>query len=139
LDIFTDPLASPTGFPFKVARLTGTISEPAVYAARERVCDLGYLRQTYRKADGTLGYRCPAEPENQYVSKGGALEDTIGRKCVCNGLLSTISLGQVVDEGEIEPALITAGNDVSGLGRLFSAERTSYRATDVIAYLLAAC
>ena len=43
---------------------------------------------------------------------------------------------QVLDEGEIEPALITAGNDVSGLGRLFSAERTSYRATDVIAYLL---
>lgn len=136
LDIFTDPLASPTGFPFKVARLTGTVSEPAVYAARERVCDLGYLRQTYRKADGTLGYRCPAEPENQYVSKGGALEDTIGRKCVCNGLLSTISLGQVLDEGEIEPALITAGNDACGLSRLFSAERTSYRATDVIAYLL---
>ena len=32
--VFTDPLASPTGFPFKVARLEGTNSEPAMYAER---------------------------------------------------------------------------------------------------------
>ena len=39
--VFTDPLASPTGFPFKVLGLEGTLSEPAVYARRERLCDLG--------------------------------------------------------------------------------------------------
>jgi len=136
LEIFTDPQASPTGFPFKVARLAGTVSDPAVYAARERVCDLGYLRQAYRKPDGTLGYRCPAEPEDHYTAKGGSLADTIGRKCVCNGLLSTIGLGQVLAEGKVEPAMITAGNDATGLARLFSAEQTSYTASDVIAYLL---
>jgi nitronate monooxygenase len=136
LDIFTDPLASPTGFPFKVARLAGTISEATVYAARERGCDLGYLRQAYRKADGTVGYRCPAELEINYVAKGGALADTIGRKCVCNGLLSTIGLGQVLADNAIEPAMITAGNDATSLGRLFSQGQASYTANDVIAYLL---
>lgn len=136
LDIFTDPLASPTGFPFKVARLAGTVSDPAIYAARERVCDLGYLRQTYRKPDGTPGYRCPAEPENHYVAKGGALADTVGRKCVCNGLLSTIGLGQVLAGDNVEPAMITAGNDAVALGRLFSSGQTTYTASDVIAYLL---
>ncbi len=32
-EVFTDPLASPTGFPFKVAQLAGTMSDPAVYAS----------------------------------------------------------------------------------------------------------
>jgi NAD(P)H-dependent flavin oxidoreductase YrpB (nitropropane dioxygenase family) len=43
--VFTDPLASPTGFPFKVVRLPGSASEAAEYAARPRICDLGYLRE----------------------------------------------------------------------------------------------
>jgi NAD(P)H-dependent flavin oxidoreductase YrpB (nitropropane dioxygenase family) len=70
--VFTDPVASPTGFPFKVLRLDGTLSDPAVYALRERRCDLGYLRELYRRSDGTIGYRCPAEPVEDYVRKGGA-------------------------------------------------------------------
>src|ERR1019366_4384739 len=37
---FTDPAASPTGFPFKVAELAGPLSEAATYAAREKICDL---------------------------------------------------------------------------------------------------
>ena len=44
--VFTDPLASPTGFPFKVVDLPGSLSDPEAYAARTRVCDLGYLRDT---------------------------------------------------------------------------------------------
>ena len=62
---------------------------------RCRVCDLGYLRHPYRKEDGTLGYRCPAEPVANYIRKGGQEQDAQGRKCVCNGLLATIGLGQV--------------------------------------------
>jgi nitronate monooxygenase len=42
-DVYTDALASPTGFPFKVLRLKGSLSEQEVYHQRERVCDLGYL------------------------------------------------------------------------------------------------
>ena len=53
--IFTDPRSSPTGFPFKAARLSGTISEEALYLSRKRICDLGYLRHAYQKPDGSVG------------------------------------------------------------------------------------
>lgn len=136
LDVFTDPLASPTGFPFKVVRMRGTVSDPEIYAARRRVCDLGYLRHAYRKLDGTLGYRCPAEPENQFILKGGVQEETVGRKCVCNGLLATIDLGQLQSEFTLEPPLLTAGDDAVGLNRFISANKPGYTAADVIGYLL---
>jgi len=69
--VFTDPVASPTGFPFKVAQLENTLSNAANYHARHRICDLGYLRHLYRRPDGTIGYRCPAEPLEHYRRKGG--------------------------------------------------------------------
>jgi len=134
--VFTDPQASPTGFPFKVLGLAATLSEPAVYAARERICDLGYLRQAFTKPDGSVGYRCAGEAVDAYVRKGGDQADTLGRKCLCNGLLATAGLGQR-HGGVEEPALITAGNDVTALDRFLPAGRDSYRAADVIAALLA--
>ena len=48
-EVFTDPLASPTGFPFKVAQLEGTSSALKIYEQRNRVCDLGYLREPYAR------------------------------------------------------------------------------------------
>ena len=136
LDVFTDPLASPTGFPFKVLRLANTASEPDVCASRRRVCDLGYLRRVYRKADGRLGYRCPGEPAEQFIAKGGDPAETAGRKCVCNGLIATIGLGQVLADGQCEPALVTAGDDVLGLERFLSPGKDTYSAIDVVRYLL---
>ena len=44
--VFTDRLASPTGFPFKVAQLEGTSSEREIYEERTRICDLGYSART---------------------------------------------------------------------------------------------
>jgi hypothetical protein len=35
----------PTGFPFKVHQLEGALSDHGVPDARERKCELGYLRQ----------------------------------------------------------------------------------------------
>jgi nitronate monooxygenase len=134
--VFTDPVASPTGFPFKVVQLADTISSAEVYAARSRICDLGYLRHPYRKEDGSLGYRCPAEPVEDYLRKGGALEDTIGRKCVCNGLLATMGLGQVFNRTDGEKPLVTAGDDLVHLKRFLKPNARSYRAADVIASLL---
>lgn len=134
--VFTDPGASPTGFPFKVVQLPGTLSEPSVYAARERICDLGYLRQAYRKVDGTLGYRCPSEPVENYVRKGGDIADTAGRKCLCNGLTSNIGLGQIQSDGQQEKPLLTAGDEVSEIARFLSPGRDSYSAADVIAAVL---
>jgi nitronate monooxygenase len=134
--VFTDPIASPTGFPFKVVQLDESISSTEVYETRNRICDLGYLRVAYRKQDGSLGYRCPAEPVEDYLRKGGALEDTIGRKCVCNGLLATMGLGQVFGPHAGEPPLVTAGDDLVHLRQYLKPGARSYRATDVIASLL---
>lgn len=136
IDVFTDPVASPTGFPFKVARLEGTLSDDQVYLDRHRVCDLGYLRRVYRRVDDTLGYRCPGEPEDHFESKGGERCDTAGRKCICNGLLATIGLGQVQPGGYHEPPLVTVGDDVVGLGRFVQADRETYSAADVLRVLL---
>lgn len=134
--VVTDPFASPTGFPFKVLQLEGTLSEAAVYDSRARRCDLGYLRELYRREDGTLGYRCPAEPVGDYVRKGGRVEDTEGRKCVCNGLLATIGLGQRRD-ALVEAAILTSGVDLPEIGRFFTGGRRRYSAADVVAYLTA--
>lgn len=137
LKVKTDPLASPTGFPFKVLDIEGSVSRPAVYTERVRVCDLGYLRHPYRKEDGTLGYRCPAEAIPNYVRKGGDEADVCGRKCVCNGLVATAGFAQVLGEGKIEPPLLTAGDDVVNLQRFLKPGAKTYTAKDVIDALLA--
>jgi nitronate monooxygenase len=136
LRVFTDPVASPTGFPLKVLELGGTLSEASHYESRTRICDLGYLRHLYRKADGTLGYRCPAEPVEDYLKKGGNLEDTKGRKCVCNGLGATVGVGQVRSELDRELALMTAGNDAAQIARYLQPGRDSYTAAEVMYHLL---
>lgn len=134
--VFTDPVASPTGFPFKVAQVQETLSSAQVYEARRRVCDLGYLRHLYRKADGTIGYRCPAEPIENFLHKGGSAEQTVGRKCVCNGLPSTVGIGQVRVGAVEEPALVTAGDDLARLAQFLSPGSDSYSAADVVRQLL---
>ena len=134
--VFTDPVVSPTGFPFKVAKLEGTLSETSVYEKRRKCCDLGYLRENYLKEDGTIGYRCPAESEAAYVAKGGKLEDTIGRKCVCNGLFGNIGLGQIMPDGTREPGIVTLGDDFANIGQFCSLEHPDYTAADVVRHLL---
>jgi len=135
LRVFTDPLASPTGFPFKVLQLLGTLSDEVKYYARERICDLGYLREAYRKPDGSTGYRCAGEPVGDYVRKGGAEADTVGRKCLCNGLMATVGLGQQRPGGPEDP-ILTAGDEVVHLARYLPESRDAYGAADVIRWLL---
>lgn len=134
--VYTDPLASPTGFPFKVVQLKGTNSEPEVYAARKRVCDLGYLREPYALENGNVGYRCSAEPEQNYLNKGGKIEETVGRKCLCNGLLANIGNAQVRKDMSVEPILLTAGDELKTVGQFLSLGRSSYGVTDVVKILL---
>ncbi|TVR17872.1 MAG: nitronate monooxygenase, partial [Planctomycetota bacterium] len=52
LRVYTDAVASPTGFPFKVAVLPNTLSDADLYGLRQRVCNQGSLRQAYRRSDG---------------------------------------------------------------------------------------
>jgi nitronate monooxygenase len=137
-EVFTDPLASPTGFPFKVAQLEGTTSAPNIYEARNRTCDLGYLREPYAVGEGEIGYRCSAEPVDNYLAKGGKIEDTMGRKCLCNTLMANIGLAQTRRDGSVEPALITVGDDLNTIARFLAPGRESYSAADVVERLLAA-
>lgn len=135
LDIFTDPRGSPTGFPFKVARLEGTLSDPALAAKRTRICDLGYLREPYRKADGSLGYRCASEPVDAFVKKGGKLEDTVGRLCLCNGMQANIGLGQWQATGEFELPILTLGDNLDCVRRLVGVHGEAYSARQVFDFL----
>ncbi len=136
VQVFTDPVASPTGFPFKVVRLSGTLTEEDVYEERERICDLAYLRHAYQDADGSVGWRCPAEPVADYVRKGGDEEETIGRKCLCNALLANIGLPQVRKEIGVEKALVTSGLDAQNLSRFLQRKTLSYSAREIVEYLL---
>jgi nitronate monooxygenase len=132
VDVRTDPRASPTGYPFKLVEIAGL---PTQDETRTRQCDLGYLRSAYRRPDGRLGYRCPAEPVADYVAKGGDAANTVGRRCLCNGLVADVGHPQQREEGEELP-LLTAGDDLRSLGQ-FLAGRTRYAASDVVAHLLA--
>ncbi len=134
--VFTDPLASPTSFPFKVAPVEGTMSDPAVYEARPRICDLGYLREAYKASDGTAGFRCAAEPETTFVAKGGDPAESPGRKCLCNALMANIGLGQVRNAKWVEQGIVTAGNDVAHLARFLPPTGLHYSAADVLRHLL---
>ena len=134
LEIRTEPLASPTGFPFKIAQLPGTLADRATYRSRRRVCDLGYLRAPFVKANGEIGYRCPAEPTASYVRKGGRREETSDRLCLCNGLVATIGLAQLRRE-VAEPPLVTLGADLTGARALLERHPGGWTARDVVAYL----
>jgi len=135
--VVTDPLASPTSFPFKVVRVEGSNSEPDVYASRPRICDLGYLREAYRTEEGEVDYRCAGEPVTTYVAKGGKPENTVGRKCLCNGLMANIGHAQVRAGNRVERGLITSGDDVTSLGVFLDAGPV-YSAAHVVAKLTAA-
>jgi NAD(P)H-dependent flavin oxidoreductase YrpB (nitropropane dioxygenase family) len=135
-EVRTDPRASSTGYPFKVASVPGTNSEAEAYAMRHRVCDHGYLREAYIRSDRSIGYRCAAEPVDQYVAKGGRVEDTVGRKCLCNGLLATIGLGQIQKDGGRELPLVTSGDEIDAIAKLLRDDTGDYSAADVMDYLL---
>ena len=132
VDVITDPRASPTGYPFKVVEWA---RDGRQMLERKRICDLGYLRVAYKAPDGRIGYRCAAEPVDDYVRKGGAEADTQGRKCLCNALTANVGLAQLRGSGQVERPLLTSGDDLKTIDR-FLGTRTSYSAGDVIDYLL---
>ncbi len=135
LEVRTDAAASPTGFPFKVAQLTGTLSDTAVYDARPRLCDLGYLRTPYVRDTGSVGYRCPAEPVHMYVKKGGDEADTKGRVCLCNALTADVGIGQTRANGYTEDPLVTLGTDLSGATRLLEIHPDGWTARQAVDWL----
>ncbi len=135
-EVLTDPLASPSGFPFKVVEMEGSVSEKEIYEARPRICDIGCLRRTYVKGNGDFGYHCPSEDVYTFLKKGGKIEDTVGRKCICNGLVATIGFPQVRPSGYLEVPIVTAGDDLKLIARFLKDDKLYYSAEDVIRYIL---
>jgi nitronate monooxygenase len=135
-EVYTDPLASPTGFPFKVVQIPASISDDNVYAARPRICDLGYLREPYKIADGQVGWRCASEPTNIFTKKGGELQETVGRKCICNALIATAGHPQIRAKKWIEQGIVTSGDDLPAVLQFLHADGTAYTAADVVTHLL---
>ncbi len=130
-EVFTDPRASPTGYPFKVLDLDGRGKRET---KRERVCDLGYLRVPRMGPEGKIIYLCSAEPVDTYVAKGGDIADTEGRECLCNGLMSDAGHATPRD-GYDEPPFITSGDDLEGV-KLLSSAYGAYSAADALHWLL---
>lgn len=138
LEVRTDPKASPTGFPFKVVTMPETVSELDTYEDRPRLCDLGYLRVPFEKKPGTFGYRCPAEPKDVWIRKGGTAEAAEDRKCLCNGLMAAVDLGQTRPDGFVEQPLLTLGSDLAGAKVLISIHPAGWTAAVAVNYLLSA-
>ena len=134
-EVHTDPFVSPTGYPFKVVQMEGTMSDPEIYDERVRLCDVGLLRTLYKDDDNKIGYRCPAEPEDQYLKKGGKPEDLAGRGCLCNNLGASAGFPQQRADGYIEQPLVTSGKGLPSLGKFFRPGERSYTVKDVLDYL----
>ena len=136
IQVFTSPKASPTGFPFKVALVPGTMSDPDIYQERKRICDIGLLRTMFKDPKGNINYRCPAEPVDDYLRKGGNPEDTEGRTCLCNNLLAAAGFPQQRKDGYVEVPIVTSGDDLLEIGQFVKPDRRSYSAQDVLNFLL---
>jgi NAD(P)H-dependent flavin oxidoreductase YrpB (nitropropane dioxygenase family) len=134
LSIQTDFAASPTGYPFKLAYLSQRRDTDTAMDERCRVCDLGYLRRPCGTDEGGITYRCPGEPVDAFVRKGGEENETYGRQCLCNGLLAAAGLAQT-RRGVTEPPILTIGEDLDFVSRIVKDGNPSFSASDVIDYL----
>lgn len=133
LEVITSAVASPTGYPFQVVQIPGTLSEKEVYEDRDRVCSKGYLVEVRMSAEGKPIFLCPAEPVKAYVRKGGDIKETEGRVCLCNGLAAAVGQGQTD-----EPAIFTLGKDIKPVRKLMEKSLHadgSYSAEDVIGFI----
>lgn len=130
LDVFTSPIASPTGFPFNVAQLSRTLSDPEVYAEKPRLCPYGYLDilAMYKER---LVFRCSAEPDADFERKGGNPEKTKGRQCLCAGLAAAVNHGK-----DGAPMIVTFGKKYGFARELMKTLTDTFTAEDVVKYML---
>lgn len=138
LEVKTSATASPSGFPFQVVQLRGTLSDPCVYESRTRICNIGHLAEAYQKEGGGIGFRCPGEPVEAFVRKGGDISETVGKICLCNGLGAAAGYGHMGANGP-EPIIVTLGKDVEFYGQMAVRPDGGYSAEDVVRYMLREC
>lgn len=130
LKVKCDPDVSPSGYPFMVVQLDGTLSQEEIYNERPRSCKYGFLAQAYQKSDNSIGFRCPAESIEVYVRKGGGVKNTKGKVCLCAALVATA--GHASDEYPI----ITLGKVLDPVSKLMeNKEDGKYSAEDVLRFI----
>lgn len=137
-------LVSPTGFSFKVVQLDGTLADQEVFERRRRICDIGLLQQVGvsapdERGERALFQRCAAGPVEGYVGKRGLARNTEERRCLCNGLLACVGLGQIKErDGQHveEPGIVTLGDQLDGIRRLSRNGQVHYWAADVVSDIL---
>ena len=108
------------------------------------ICDLGVLQQWGVSKAGDDGHAhahasLPLRPDRQLREPAGLERSTEQRRCLCNGLLACVGLGQVHRHAggfNEEPAIITLGNHLDGARRLSRQGQAHYWARDVVADIL---
>lgn len=132
LTVYTDPVLSPTGFPFCVAQLPGTLSDKKLNQENDehRACTHGYLAQAFQDAEGKIGFKCPAEPVDAYVRKGGKKEDTEGRTCLCVGLFAAAG------HADNKTPIVTLGKELGAVKKVIdNKEGGNYSAEDALRFV----
>jgi nitronate monooxygenase len=71
-----------------------------------------------------------------FVSKGGDVKDTVGRKCICNALMATAGFPQVRAGKHVEAGIVTSGDALTEIERFLPEGAEGYRAADVVRALL---
>jgi hypothetical protein len=72
-----------------------------------------------------------------YLRKGGSVDDTVARKCLCNALTANVGLAQTRRDGYVEPPLVTLGSDLDAAQILAARHPAGWHASDVVDWLLA--
>lgn len=133
--VMASPTVSPSGFPFQVVQLKGTLSDPNALDNMQRKCDHGYMVVAHKMESGAIGFRCPAEPIDVHVKKGGKVEDTKNRVCICKALSATAKDG-ISAEVPYVGNIVTLGKDQSFRDLLLISPDGAYSAEDVIRWIL---
>ena len=88
--------------------------------------------------DGRTALRCASEPVDDYQRKGGKIEATVGKKCLCNALMANVGQAQIQKTGFTETPMLTSGDEVVMVLRFLKDGSTSYTAKQVIDFLRSA-
>ena len=63
------------------------------------------------------------------------MQDTVGRKCLCNALAANVGLGQTRRDGYAEMPLLTLGADLDGARHLLKRHPGGWTAAQAVAWL----
>jgi hypothetical protein len=55
-----------------------------------------------------------------FKAKGGRVQNTVGRVCLCNALLAAAGVPQVCPGGYVEPPIVTLGEDLDSARELLA-------------------